>query len=41
MDINAGSKRVEFRLRAMCQEGNNLFWENEKKRLLIVPQFIW
>jgi hypothetical protein len=41
MDINAGCKRVGFRRRTMCQEGNDLFWENEKKGLLIVPQFIW
>jgi hypothetical protein len=41
MDINAGCKRVEFRLRTMCQEGNSPFWENGKKGLLIVPQFIW
>jgi len=41
MDTNAGCKRVEFRLRTTCQAGNNFFWENEKKGLLIVPQFIW
>jgi hypothetical protein len=40
MDINAGRKKVEFRLTAMCQKGNNVFWTNEKKVLLAVPQFI-
>jgi len=41
MDINAGCRRAEFRPRTLCQEGNNPFWENERKELFIVPQFIW